>query len=71
MAGYAPCIHDAVGGLTMRFREIIEAKPVKPLTPAQSRRRTERESKAQAALADVQAAAAIRVNAARRKLADI
>ena len=55
----------------MRYREIIEAKPVRPLTPAQSRKRAERTSKAQAKISDLQATSAIKINAARRKLSDI
>ena len=64
----------ANGRALMRYLEIVEAEPVKPakpLTPTQSRRRAERQQKAQAKLADTQAAAAITINAAQRKLNEI
>lgn len=57
--------------------EITEAMPlkplapVKPLTPAQSRTRADKLNKAQAKLSDVRAQAAIKINAARRKMTDI
>lgn len=71
MARCASFIHDATGGLIVRYWEIIEAMPQKPLTPAQGRRRAERQRKAQATLADAQATAAIKIAAERRKLASI
>lgn len=55
----------------MRYREITEAEPVKPLTPKQARRRAARQQKAQAQLANTQAAATIKVNAAKQKLSQI
>lgn len=55
----------------MRYREITEGEPVKPLTPKQARRRAARLQNAQAKLADTQATTAIKVNAAKRKLSEI
>jgi hypothetical protein len=68
-----PC-SSATGFQVMRYREITEAEPVKlsaPLTPAQSRRRAEREQKAQSKLADTQALSVIRIEADRRKINEI
>ena len=61
----------------MRPDEITEAKPVKPqkpskpLTPAQSRTRADKLNNAQAKLNDIKAQAAIKINAARRKMTGI
>lgn len=46
-------------------------KPIKPLTPAQSRTRADKLTKAQAKLSDTKAQAAIKINAAARKISDI
>lgn len=67
-------VRDTNGAALMRYREITEgepAQPVKPLTPKRARQRAERQQKAQDKLADTQATAAIKVNAARRKLSEI
>lgn len=55
----------------MRYREITEGEPVKPLTPKQARRRAARVQKAQAQLANTQATTAIKMNVARQKLREI
>jgi len=56
----------------MRYYELItEAKPTKPLTPAKASERAKREQSARAALHDTQKMNAIRVQKAKRKIADI
>jgi hypothetical protein len=55
----------------MRYYEITEDKPVKPLTPKQARRRATRVEKAQAQLADTQATTTIKINAAKKKLSEV
>lgn len=55
----------------MRYREITENEPVKPLTPNQARRRAARQQKAQIQLANTQAITAIKINAAKQKLSKI
>jgi hypothetical protein len=55
----------------MRYREITEGEPVKPLTPKQARLRATRLQKAQAQLANTQATTAIKISAARQKLSEI
>jgi hypothetical protein len=55
----------------MRYREITEDEPVKPLTPKQARRRAARQQKAQIQLANTQATTAIKINAAKQKLSKI
>jgi hypothetical protein len=52
-------------------RQITEAKPVKPLSPAKATKRADKLRAAQQRLADLKAQGAIRIQAARRKLADI
>jgi hypothetical protein len=62
----------------MRWREVMaEAKPVggegsvPPLTPTRARARATKMAKATANLKDVQAASAIRIASAERKLSEI
>lgn len=55
----------------MRYREITEDEPVKPLTPKQARRRAARQQKAQANLANIKATTAIKLNAATQKLSEL
>jgi hypothetical protein len=55
----------------MRYREITEDEPVKPLTPKQARTRAARQQKAQVQLANTQATTAIKINAAKQKLSEI
>jgi hypothetical protein len=55
----------------MRYREIVEAKPVKPLTPDRARKRAEKLAKAQAAMADTKTVNAIRLRKAKQRLSDI
>lgn len=55
----------------MRFREIAEATPQKPLTPKQATKRAQRIAKANHNLADTKAASAIKIRAAQRKINDI
>lgn len=56
----------------MRYFEIIsEAKPTKPLTPEQARKRAERLSAIQSKISDIQKTDNIKVNAQRKKIFDI
>ncbi len=64
-------LHVAGGEAVMRYLEITEEEPVKPLTPKQARQRATRQQKAQAKLSDTQATAAIKINAEKLKLSEI
>lgn len=56
----------------MRLRDLIdllaEAKPTKPLSPEQARKRADRIRAAQDRVTDVQRTNAVKLDAARRKL---
>jgi hypothetical protein len=57
-------IKTMMGGLSMRYWELIEAKPkkaLKPLTPAQARKRAERDCHRQEQIKTITATAAERV----------
>jgi Spy/CpxP family protein refolding chaperone len=55
----------------MRYLEIVEGKPQKPLNTQQMQKRAERQRKAQYKINDVIAKSNIDINAARRKLSEI
>jgi hypothetical protein len=55
----------------MRYRELIEAQPVKPLTPAAATKRAARLTKAQNSLSDTRKKAAINIAAKARKLTEL
>lgn len=63
---------EEVTGLTIeQIAEAEPGQPVKPLTPAQSRTRAQRQQKAQAKVNDARAQAQIKINAATRAATEI
>jgi hypothetical protein len=55
----------------MRYLELIEAQPIKPLTPAAGMKRAARITKAQNSLSDTRKRAAINIAAKARKVTEL